>query len=111
MRRRQWPPGRSKLALKTALVTGEVHRLVVGDPAIQSIDVLAGAVLDMLADVEHAAAQGEVVADSATVAILAARVQIREDRLTQEGRVVTILAAAKPDRVPPLQLEDAASCQ
>src|SRR4051794_1399041 len=49
------------LALKVAVVAGPVRRFVVGDPALQRFDVLAGATLDRLAQAEHLASKGEIV--------------------------------------------------
>jgi class 3 adenylate cyclase len=49
------------LAIKVAVATGPVRRFVVGDPAIQLTDVLAGATLDKMAMAERLAGQGEVV--------------------------------------------------
>ena len=42
-----------ELALKVAVAVGSARRFVVGDPQIQLIDVLAGALVDDLADAEH----------------------------------------------------------
>ena len=59
---RRTPTGREfRLGLKVAVVVGAARRFVVGDPEIQLIDVLAGAILDRLADAEHEARQGDVV--------------------------------------------------
>ena len=55
---------RARLGLKTAIVTGAASRLLVGEPGIQLIDVLAGSTLDALADAEHSAQQGDVVVDA-----------------------------------------------
>ena len=52
------------LALKVAVAVGRARRFVVGDPEIQLIDVLAGALIDDLADAEHHADKGEVVLDA-----------------------------------------------
>jgi predicted ATPase/class 3 adenylate cyclase len=49
------------LALKVAVTAGPARRFVVGDPGIQRLDVLAGATLDRMAQVEEVARQGEVV--------------------------------------------------
>ncbi|HSH77902.1 MAG TPA: adenylate/guanylate cyclase domain-containing protein [Herpetosiphonaceae bacterium] len=49
------------LTLKVAVAAGPVRRFVVGDPAIQIIDVMAGVTLDRLAAAEHEAQKGEVV--------------------------------------------------
>ncbi|MEO7371068.1 MAG: AAA family ATPase, partial [Ilumatobacteraceae bacterium] len=49
------------LAIKVAVAVGEARRFVVGDPTIQLIDVLAGRLIDELADAEHLAEKGDVV--------------------------------------------------
>jgi class 3 adenylate cyclase len=43
------------LAIKVAVAVGGARRFVVGDPGIQLIDVLAGRLIDELADAEHLA--------------------------------------------------------
>ena len=49
------------LAIKVAVAVGDARRFVVGDPAVQLIDVLAGRLIDELADAEHLAEKGDVV--------------------------------------------------
>ncbi|MFN8446772.1 MAG: tetratricopeptide repeat protein [Caldilineaceae bacterium] len=75
-----------QLVVKTAVASGKVHRFVVGDPAIQRIDVLAGDTLDRMAAAEHLARTGELLVDQATVAALGARLSIAEQRHDAEGR-------------------------
>ena len=65
-----------QLALKVAVAAGDARRFVVGDPEIQLIDVLAGALIDDLAETEHYAEKGEVVLDPSAVAGLGDRVRI-----------------------------------
>jgi len=52
------------LTLKVAIAAGPVQRFVVGDPAIQRIDILAGAPLARLAMLDLLALPGEVVVDA-----------------------------------------------
>lgn len=54
--------GRVSLAMKAAVAAGPVHRFLIGDPEIQLLDVLAGATVDRLAEAEHLAERGEVIA-------------------------------------------------
>lgn len=54
------------LAVKIALATGHAKRLVVGDPNIQRMDVLAGTTLYRLAAAEHFAEKNEVILDQTT---------------------------------------------
>lgn len=79
------------LAIKAALASGPVRRFVVGDPAVQRIDVLAGATLERLASAEHAAAQGEIVVDNATRCHLHTFVQIVEEREGAQFAVIDAL--------------------
>jgi adenylate cyclase len=92
----------ASLALKTAVVTGTASRLLVGEPGIQLIDVLAGGALDALADAEHSAQQGDVVVDLATVAALDGYATVQEWRTSAGGKQLAVLAqrqtsAAGPD--------------
>ncbi len=73
-----------RLALKVAVATGSARRFVVGDPDIQLIDVLAGALIDDLADAEHHAEKGEVVLDRSALAAIGDRVELAETRLDPE---------------------------
>lgn len=68
------------LAMKVAVATGPVRRFLVGDPAIQIMDVLAGATLDRMAAGEHHAQRGEIILDEDTAQRLRARVRITEWR-------------------------------
>ncbi len=72
--------GSVALAIKVAVAAGPVRRFVVGDPAIQTIDVLAGATLNRLADAEHHADKGEVLLDEPAAAALGAGARLAEWR-------------------------------
>ena len=79
------PGGASvQLALKVAVAVGRARRFVVGDPEIQLIDVLAGALIDDLADAEHHAEKGEVVLDPSALAAVGDRAEIAQTRLDPE---------------------------
>lgn len=102
-----------RLAVKVAVAVGAARRFVVGDPTIQLIDVLAGRLVDDLAETEHHAEKGEVVLDPSAVRSLGDRVHLREIR-TDPGAhgdfgVVESLAvevADQPaDEPPPLEDE------
>ncbi|MDX1417173.1 MAG: response regulator, partial [Candidatus Promineifilaceae bacterium] len=62
-------PGGStvSLTLKVALAAGTVRRLVVGNPAVQLVEVLAGLTMDELDLAHHMAQAGEVVVSEDTV--------------------------------------------
>lgn len=68
------------LAIKVAVAAGPVRRFRVGDPQIQYLDVLAGALLDRLAATEHQAAAGEVVAADDVLRSLPGGAHVREWR-------------------------------
>ena len=74
---------------------------MVGDPDIQLIDVLAGALIDDLADAEHHAEQGEVVLDPSSLAAVGERVTLAETRHDPERErtfgVVERLLVEVPD--------------
>jgi adenylate cyclase len=73
-------------------VTGAASRLLVGEPGIQLIDVLAGSTLDALADAEHSARQGDVVVDAPTLAALDKTTRVREWRTSAAGKKLAVLA-------------------
>jgi len=68
------------LAIKAVAVIGPVRRFLVGNPQIQYIDVLAGAILDRMAEAGKQAQRGEVVLDVETLARLTGKVEILEWR-------------------------------
>ncbi len=55
------------LAIKVAIASGQACRCVVGNPSIQFIDVLGGALVDRVAAGEQAAQSGETLADETTL--------------------------------------------
>ena len=73
----QIPSGEITLAMKTAVVTGTARRFLIGNPSVQLIEVLAGKMLDRLAEAEHEAQKGEVILDEATTNNLGPRVKIK----------------------------------
>jgi class 3 adenylate cyclase/tetratricopeptide (TPR) repeat protein len=72
--------GTVSLAMKVSVVSGPARRFLAGDPQIQTMDLLAGATLDLLAAGEHQAQAGEILLDAATATRLSADLQIREWR-------------------------------
>jgi predicted ATPase/class 3 adenylate cyclase len=76
--------GTVSLAIKVAVAAGPIRRFLVGDPEIQTIDVLAGATLVRLAGAEHQAAKGEVVLDEPAAAVLGEQAGILEWRVDRE---------------------------
>ncbi|HLF27902.1 MAG TPA: tetratricopeptide repeat protein [Anaerolineae bacterium] len=101
------PSGSSvSLAMKAAVAAGAARRFLVGDPQLQIIDTLAGALLDNLAAAEHLAGRGEVVLDPATVAALGDRVQLAESRADETGQRFGVVSSLSdhvaPEPWPPL---------
>ncbi len=72
--------GEVSLSVKVGVVAGNVRRFLVGDPAIQNFDVLAGSTMDRLAAAEEVAHKGEVVLDEATWQAIAAIAELGEWR-------------------------------
>ncbi|HMA38078.1 MAG TPA: tetratricopeptide repeat protein [Chloroflexia bacterium] len=90
-------PRAPALALKVAVAGGPARRFLVGDPALQVFEVLAGTLLDRLMAAEHLATPGEVVVDPAcaqALGIPAPAAAWRTDPETgRHGIVVTALPA------------------
>jgi len=59
--------GTTTLAMKVAVASGPARRFIVGDPAIQLIDALAGETVARMAAAEHLANRGEIVVDAQTI--------------------------------------------
>src|SRR4051812_31102600 len=98
------PGGRDvRLAIKVSVAVGRARRFVVGDPAVQLVDVLAGRLLDELADAEHLAAQGDVVLAASAMTALDGRVSFAGLR-HHDHCTVGILAALEVPvaEVPPM---------
>ncbi|MBN1887162.1 MAG: adenylate/guanylate cyclase domain-containing protein, partial [Thermoflexales bacterium] len=70
-----------QLAMKASVASGPARRFLVGDPAIQLIDVLAGATLARMAAGEHLAEKGEVIVDACTAE------QIETSDRDREGQI------------------------
>jgi class 3 adenylate cyclase/tetratricopeptide (TPR) repeat protein len=84
---------RVRLALKAAVAVGAARRFVVGDPAIQCIDVLAGEVVDALSTAEQRAEPHEVVLDQSALRSLGDRVELRSRRVDPEsGRALGVVS-------------------
>lgn len=66
----------TELALKVSVATGPVLRVVVGDPDVQLMDVIAGSTMERLASGESLARSGEVLVDQATARNLASGLHV-----------------------------------
>ncbi len=93
------------LAVKVAVAVGRAHRFVVGDPSVQLIDVLAGRLMDCLADAEQQSAAGDVVLDAGALASLGDRVALKARRSGEYGDVGVVerleVAPEDPGPEPP----------
>ncbi len=87
-----------QLGMKVAVAAGPARRFVVGDPDIQLIDVLAGSLLDRIADLEHHAERGEVLVDGPTLDALGPALELSILKGVGAGRVGVV--AALVDRGP-----------
>ena len=92
-------PGGStvELGMKVAIAVGDARRFVVGDPDIQLIDVLAGRLMDDLAEAEHHAQKGEIVLDSSAVAALGDRLDLEGLRGDEGGVLRGLLVDVEPE--------------
>jgi class 3 adenylate cyclase/tetratricopeptide (TPR) repeat protein len=84
-------PGCS-LALKVAVAAGRVRRFLVGDPAVQTLEVIAGSTMDRVAAAENLANPGEVVITSPAEQAAARGVGITEWRTTVDGERCAVVA-------------------
>ncbi len=78
--------GFPQLGLKVAVTSGPARRFVVGDPAVQYMDALAGATVARLAASEHLTGCGETLVDTATVEALGSTLDIGEWRTAEAGK-------------------------
>ncbi len=96
------------LAMKVAIAVGPARRFVVGDHLVQLIDVLAGSLMDRLAEAEHHATAGEVVLDETAMISLGRRVRGAERRDDSGRRYLVVedlvsapaLPTAPPEAAP-----------
>ncbi|MEZ4709623.1 MAG: tetratricopeptide repeat protein [Caldilineaceae bacterium] len=94
---------RAALTIKTAVATGAVRRLLVGDPEIQVIDVLAGALVDRVAAAEQLAHPGDLILDETTAHLLADALPTPEWNTTESTpRFAIFHAIAEFSSTPPL---------
>ncbi|HXF63604.1 MAG TPA: adenylate/guanylate cyclase domain-containing protein, partial [Caldilineaceae bacterium] len=89
-------PGQTtRLGLKVSLAVGEVSRWVVGDPAVQLFDVLAGAPVDRAGAGDQLAARGESVLDEASARLLGPKLRVQAWRtLAETGSAYAVVEPA-----------------
>src|SRR5690349_13917115 len=102
--------GAISLAIKVVVTVGSARRFLIGDPAIQLVDTLAGETLYRLAAGEHHAQRGEVLLDQPAVTTLGEQIQVSEWRADSENgerfAVVNRLdATVEPDPWPALEAD------
>ncbi len=93
--------GTVSLTIKVGVASGPVRRFLVGDPGIQTIDVLAGATVERMAAAEHIAQKGDVLIDTATATALGDLAVIAEWREDAESGERFALLQALRAVVPP----------
>ncbi|MBU0596091.1 AAA family ATPase, partial [Candidatus Bipolaricaulota bacterium] len=92
--------GRVSLAMKAAVAAGPMRRFLIGNPAIQRMDVLAGATVDRLTEAEHLAERGEVIASPEVARKLFSRLLLSKWRGTHgvvEGLRENVVPTPWPD--------------
>lgn len=83
------------LTIKVAVCRGPARRLMLGDPQLQLIEVLAGPTIDALAAAGNAAQRGEVVLDAATAGLPGLLVQAWR-QAGPECRIAVLTGLATP---------------
>ena len=89
------------LSLKVTVAKGPVRRMVVGDPAVQLMDAVAGRTVMRLAAGEALARSGEVLVDQATAESIAPWLRIGEWRSQGSDRFAVVKGLPEPGPVPP----------
>lgn len=92
------------LGIKIAIAVGPARRFVVGDPSIQLIDVLAGSIVDELAEAEQLAERGEIVLGPSAVVALGSRAEV--SLAARKDATVAILEALTADVTPAERLPE-----
>jgi class 3 adenylate cyclase len=86
--------GRSvALGIKVAIATGQVRRIVVGNPDYRLIDVVAGEPQEQMSSAESLAASGDVVVHRSTVAALGESSRIKDWLADDVARVAALNVA------------------
>jgi len=91
------------LGIKVAVAAGPVRRFLVGNPALQLLDVLAGQTLDRMARMEHLAQKGEILVGPEIVAHLGNQLEVAEWRVEAkaEERIAVITSLTLQPSNPP----------
>lgn len=84
------------ISLKISIAVGPARRFILGDPAVQCLDTLAGITLKRMAVAETVAHQGEILLDEAGAAALGRQLTIQSWRESQGYRYAVITDFASP---------------
>lgn len=79
------------LFIKVAVAIGTARRFVVGDPAIQLIDIIAGKTVDHVARAEKLAAKGETLITEQVAKLLGEAVEVAEWRESADGERFAVI--------------------
>jgi class 3 adenylate cyclase len=74
------------IAIKASVAAGQAQRLLVGDPAVQLFDVVAGSTIDRMASGEQLAQKGEVLVAPEVVTLIGEQLEISGWRTNDEGQ-------------------------
>src|ERR1700752_817668 len=86
----------TSLTMKVAVANGPPRRFVVGDPAIQLLDVMAGTTLARMAVAEHLGQAGEVIADRSTITAIEGSVEVADWRVDEvTGERFTVITGLR----------------
>jgi predicted ATPase/class 3 adenylate cyclase len=85
-------PHAPRLSIKVAVTAGSARRFIVGDPTVQTIDVLAGVTVERVNEAEKQAARGEVV-----VAGSSARLHDLFGIISQRGDIAVVKDSREKD--------------
>jgi adenylate cyclase len=86
--------GVAPLGIKIGVTAGPVRRFIVGDPAFQQLDVLAGAVVSRAVAITRLADIGEVVAGAEVAFILSEELALMEWRTEPAAGLPVVVVAA-----------------
>jgi class 3 adenylate cyclase len=108
------PTGTSiSLAIKVGIAVGPARRFLVGDPEIQLVDVLAGEIMDRVAQTEEAANRTEVGMQAALAKQLGSAIQVAEWRQSGREQIAIVNGLTSPipalpwPHLPPEGLDEA----
>ena len=81
----------TQILIKSVIVNGLVRRYLVGDPSIQVFEMMAGATLEKLDQIENHTGKDEITLYSETAAILDGLITIKEQKVIGKNLTYAIL--------------------